>query len=157
MKLVRALLLSCVLCSLQTTAISQEREPLPLQDRVAEAGLIVLGTLHPEVTISRFQTLGHVDVERVLLGTARTNTALAVQFAADRRFTPGIFSTTHRITPTNRYICFLARSARPSGSTNSRVFRPVGTHGWASDGFELATEKVLQETLELIADRNKKK
>jgi hypothetical protein len=154
---VRALLISCVLCTLQTTALSQERDPLPLQDRVAEAELIVLGTLHPKV-VSKPQSIGDLDVERVLLGTARTNTVLTVRYASDERFFPGIFSTTHHISPTNRYICFLVKADVARGSTNSPVFRPVGTgRGYAADGFELATEKVLQETLELIADRNKKK
>lgn len=137
--------------------LAQAQEPLPLADRVKEAKVIVLGTLHGYVTISRNQDSSKVQVERVLFGSAPTNNTLLVWYRSDRLLTPGISSSTHQMSLTNRYICFLTYDDATQSSTDTFQTRAVGKGRYAHDAFELATDRTLEEVSALITERSKKK
>ena len=143
-----------------TTAVgrlAQAQEPLPLADRVKEAKVIVVGTVRGYVTISRHQDSSKVQVEKVLFGSPPTNNTLLVWYTSDRLLTPGTFSSTHQMSPTNRYICFLTYDDGTQSSAETFQTRAVGKGRYAHDAFELATERALEEVSALITERSKKK
>jgi hypothetical protein len=153
----RYFLILCIWFARPMIVLSQERDPLPLEDRVKEAKLIVVGKLRGYVTISKHQDSSWVDVEEVLSGIGPTNKTLLVWYSTDRQFIPGIASSTHHVTPTNRYICFLTCDQNTQSSSNTFQARAVGKWRYAHDAFELATEKALKEVRDCIEERNKKK
>ena len=157
MSTLRLLWVPCIIVGLQSAALPQSGDPLGLEERVKEADLIVVGKLHPLSTISRHSNSGRVEIEEVLLGAASTNKPLEVQYATDERFIPGHASSTHAISRTNKYICFLASRPVTNGPNTAPVVVPVGKGEYACNGFELLTDKALAKTRDLIAERNKKR
>lgn len=139
------------------TAFAQANESMPLARRVQEAKLIVVGTLQGAVTISKHQDSSTVQIEKVLFGSFPTNRVLLVWYAIDRQLTPGIASSTHQISPTNRYICFLTLDHSKQIKTDTVQARAIGKGHYAHNAFELATDAALKEVATLIAERKKKK
>ena len=142
--------------AVQCASLAQAQEPLPLAARVNEAKLIVVGTLRGHATISRHQDSSTVQIEKVLFGSAPTNKTLLVWYTSDRLLTPGIASSTHQISATNRYICFLTHERATQPSIDMFQARAIGKQHYAHDAFELATAETLKEVGALIAERSKK-
>jgi hypothetical protein len=157
MSTMRFLLVSCAILALQSTGLPQSGDLLSLEEKVKEANLIVVGKLQPQNTVSKHLSGGHVEIEQVLLGTVATNKPLVVQYATDELFIPGIFSRTHAISRTNKYICFLTNGPAIQGSESALVSVPVGKRRLASNGFELLTDGTLKVTKSLIVERNKER
>jgi hypothetical protein len=139
------------------TAFAQSQEPMPLARRVQESQLIVVGKLQGAVTISKHQDSSTVQIEKVLFGSFPTNRVLLVWYATDRQLTPGIASSTHQISPTNRYICFLTFDHSKQTKSDTVQARAIGKGHYAYNAFALATDAALKEVATLIAERNKKK
>jgi len=145
--------------ALPINGIPQEQHPLPLETRVKEAKLIVIGRFKAYYTQSRIHNTGHVEIEEILFGTVSTHKTVMVDYSTEGHFIPGIASSTHRINSTNkytnRYICFLTNPSTTRSSNSPPEMTIVG--GTACNGFESVTEKALQDTKALIAERNNKK
>lgn len=139
------------------TAFAHAQESMPLSRRVQESKLIVIGKLQGSVTISRHQDSSTIQIEKVLFGSIRTNRVLLVWYATDRQFTPGIVSSTHQISPTNRYICFLTFDHSKQPKTDTIQAHAIGKGHYAHNAFEPATDTALKEVATLIAERSKKK
>src|SRR5882672_1359237 len=157
MSTMRSLWVLCVIFALQSTTLPQSGEPLDLEERVREATLIVVGKLRPVNDVSKYLSGGDVEIEQVLLGAAATNKPMAVEYANDERFIPGMFSSTHVISKTNKYICFLTLLPTRMSTNNTLVAAPVGKGRLACNGFELLTDRALKEVEGLIEKRNKRK
>jgi hypothetical protein len=139
------------------TAFAQSQEPMPLARRVQESKLIVVGKLQGSVTISKHQDSSTVQIDKVLFGSIPTNRVLLVWYATDRLLTPGIASSTHRISRTNSYICFLTFDHAKQTKTDTFQARAIGKGHYAHNAFELVTDAALKEVATLIAEKNKKK
>jgi hypothetical protein len=139
------------------TAFAQAQEPMPLARRVREAKLIVVGKLQGTVTVSKHQDSSIVQVDKVLFGSAPTNKVLLVWYAGGRQLTPGIASSTHQISQTNRYICFLTFAHSRQPATDTFQARAIGKGHYAHNAFELATEGAMKEVATLIEKKGKKK
>jgi hypothetical protein len=147
----------CIFLVVSSGSIARGQEPLHLADRVREAKLIVVGKLHPYVTVSRNQDSSTIEVEEVLFGAAPTNKTLMVWYQSDRLFTPGIASSTHHVSPTNHYICFLTYDGETQSVSGAVRMLAIGKRRYAHDAFEVATEATLKDVVDLIAERNKNK
>lgn len=138
-------------------AFAQAQEPMPLERRVREAKLIVVGKLQGTVTISKHKDSSIVEIEKVLLGSVPTNKVLLVWYAGSRLLTPGIASSTHQISPTNSYICFLTFDHSPKAKTDTFHTHAIGKGHYAHNGLQLATEEALKQVVSLIGERHKTK
>ena len=111
---------------------------------------MVIGRIKPSI-LSKNSNTGYIEIEQILFGTVSTNKTVLVGYATDGHFIPGIFSITHRLDPTNRYICFLTNYAATPSPTSPPEMRVVGQARLACDGFELATEQAVRNSRALIA------
>ena len=147
----RSLIIFCALTAIALGGLSQtEPYPIPLEDRIAQATLIVVGKLRiPQV--KSVHTSCRIEVEQVLFGAIPTNKTLVVSYSESARFSPG---RTHKVEKES-YICFVTSSGIEQKSSGTYATRAVGRSGFAHDGFELATDKALQDVKDLTKARKK--
>jgi len=134
-----------------------ESQPMSLSNRVAEAEFIAVGRVSGALTESRFSNYSDISIEQVLYGSVPTNKTLVAWYATTPLLIPGVASTTHSVSPTNRYICFLVRGSGDRDSPDRFVMTPVGPRRWAHNGFELATTHALDAVRKLVAERSARK
>jgi hypothetical protein len=150
----RSLLILCALMAAAGGSLAQtEPYPIPLEDRVAQATLIVVGKLRDPGGFSRPAQSCRIEVEQVLFGNIPTNKTLVVSYSATARFTPRI---THDIQH-HSYICFVTSEGVEQESSATYVTRAVGRSRYSHDGFELATDKALRDVKDLVEAKKKKK
>jgi hypothetical protein len=155
MRILLLLLMSLLLLLTPSIGFAQDvSDPMSLSNRVVTADLVAIGKVSgPLMAVSKNSNYAEIQIERILFGSIPTNKTLVAWYAWTPLLVPGVSSSTHHVSPTNSYICFLVRRAADQDTKKWYVMSPVGARRYAHNGFELATSQVLDEVTKLVAER----
>ena len=146
--------LFCAVTFLAIGASAQtEPYPRPVEDRVAEATLIVVGKLREPQGLTKHEQSCRIEVNQVLFGAIPTNKILIVSYTGTAHFYPGL---SHAVKDES-YLCFVTSEGIEQKSDSKYLTRAVGRSRYAHDGFKLATEKEVWYAKYLIEKRRRGK
>jgi hypothetical protein len=130
-----------------------EPYPRPVEDRVEEATLIVVGRLREAQGPTKHQQSCRIEVDQVLFGAIPTNKTLMVSYSGTARFYSGFVGALKD----KNFLCFVTSDGVEQKSDSKYLTRAVGRSRYAHDAFELATEKEVWFVKYLIEKRRRGK
>lgn len=145
----------CICAALSVAfEISAQTYPYPrsVEERVAEATLIVVGKLRDPHGMTKHSQSCRVGVEQILFGAIPTNKTLIVSYTGTARFYPGVITP---LPKDQRYLCFVTSEGVEQESDLNYLTRAVGKSSYAHDAFQPATEKEVWYINYLLEKRKK--
>lgn len=151
----RSLVWVCSILSV-AFAISAQTDPYSrsVEERLAEATLIVIGKLRDPQGSTRHSQSCRVEVEQILFGAIPTNKTLIVSYTGTARFYPGVTAPS---TSDQRYLCFVTSEGVAQKAELKYLTQAVGKSRYAHDAFQPATEKEVWYVSYLLEKRKKSK